>query len=107
MGRIGFRGQSVAADAGLEQKMSVVSVVALAVSAIALTVGVLLIVRLLRGQIASPGRAWMVRSGQDRRRRKLPVLAERRRGLRRQDEIAGRFLSEIGKSTVTRPLAPR
>lgn len=84
----------------------VIRVVIFAVGAIVLTVGVLLGARLLRGQLASPTRAWMPRSGHDRRQRHAKTLAERRRGPRRQDDIARQFLSGIGKSTVVRRAGP-
>ncbi|MFI5166722.1 MAG: hypothetical protein ACHQQS_08895 [Thermoanaerobaculales bacterium] len=91
--------------------MSVASVVILAVGAMALTIGVLRTARLVHGEFAPRIRSWVVRSSKDRRQRHVTVRAERRRGTRRQEEIASRFLSKIGKGTVIRrrrgPLATR
>jgi len=87
--------------------LSVVSTVVLAIGALALVVGIVLAVRYFRGQIAAPARAWRARSREDRRRRKASVRSERRRGPRRQEDIAKRFLSGIGKSTVIQRQGPR
>ncbi len=87
--------------------MSVFAIAIVVVGAIAVAIGVVLGVRFLRGQFAPRTRTWVVRSSRDRRQRKVRLAVERRRGPRRQEDIAKRFLSGIGKSTVTQRLRPR
>jgi len=87
--------------------MSVLGTAIVVVGAIALAVAVVLLVRFVRGQLAPRTRTWVVRSSRDRRQRKAHLPVERRRGPRRQEDIAKRFLSGIGKSTVTQRLRPR
>ncbi len=41
-------------------------------------------------------RKWVERSGRDRRQRAVPVRQERRKGPRRQEDIARGFLDRLG-----------
>ena len=56
---------------------------------------IVLVVRLVRS-IGGGRRKWVERSGEDRRKRHIPVARERRKKLRRQEDIARQFLNRVG-----------
>jgi hypothetical protein len=60
---------------------------------------VLLAIRIAQAvrPLHEPSTRWVQRSGVDRRQRSVPVAIERRKGPRRQEEIAGRFLDELDR----------
>lgn len=66
--------------------------VALAVLALVLIIALVKIIRSAVGR----KRAWVERSGRDRRQRHLAVTKERRRKPRRQEDIARQFLDRVG-----------
>ena len=63
----------------------------IAVAAVYLVVRIVDTVR----QWREPTTHWVRRSPVDRRRRQVPVAVERRRGPRRQEEVASKFLAEL------------
>ncbi|NOZ95036.1 MAG: hypothetical protein GXP47_09915 [Acidobacteria bacterium] len=65
--------------------------VALAALALVLIVALVRIIRSATGG----RRAWVERSGKDRRQRPVPVRKERRRKPRRQEDIARQFLDGV------------
>jgi len=54
-----------------------------------------LLFRLVRPVVGRRGRRWVERSEVDRRRRQGSVPKERRKGLRRQADIAKKFLDRV------------
>jgi len=57
---------------------------------------VALLVRFLLSAVRGPRRKWVERAPGDRRRRQVPVRTDRRRGPRRQEDIARQFLDNVG-----------
>jgi hypothetical protein len=80
-------------------ELTAVFFVVLAVAAVVAVMRGASLVRGLRGP--APAR-WVKRSGRDRRRRRAPVAVERRRGSRREDDLANGFLSKIDAAPRSR-----
>ncbi len=76
--------------------MDVITAVVLLVAALLLAIGLFFGARYLVRAWHRPQRAWVERSGMDRRRRKVPVTFDRRSAPRRQEDIAKLFLAGIG-----------
>ena len=54
-----------------------------------------LLVRFVLGALKGPKRRWVERSPRDRRQRRVPVARDRRKGPRRQEDIARQFLDGV------------
>jgi hypothetical protein len=71
--------------------MSLTALVLLVLLAVVLAVGTVFVVRRRR----RAQRAWVERSGGERRQNNVPVTFDRRVGPRRREDIAKKFLSNV------------
>ncbi|MCU0293234.1 MAG: hypothetical protein MUF10_14795 [Thermoanaerobaculaceae bacterium] len=77
--------------------MDVILMVLYAVIAGSLTLVLILNARRLLARRLMPRASWVKRSGRDRRVRNVPVLVDRRRGSRREEDISRAYLASLGK----------
>jgi hypothetical protein len=75
--------------------MGLMTGVVLVLLGVLLAIGMFFVGRYLLRVWWHPQRAWVERSGSERRRRKLPVTFDRRGGPRRQEDISKLFLANI------------
>ncbi len=75
--------------------MGVITGAVLLLAALLLAIGLFFVGRYLVSSWRHAERAWVERSGMDRRRRKVSVTFDRRTGPRRQEDIARLFLAGI------------
>lgn len=75
--------------------MSVTAEVLLVLLGVVLAVGAVLVVRHIIKRRRRAQRAWVERSGGDRRQHEVPVTFDRRVGPRRREDIAKKFLSNV------------
>ncbi len=73
--------------------MDFITGVVLLLAALLLAAAAVLVGRYLTSRGRRAPRAWIERSGADRRRHRVPVTFERRTGPRRQEDIARLFLA--------------
>jgi hypothetical protein len=75
--------------------MSLAAEVLLVLLGVALVVGTVFVVRHVVRRRRRAQRAWVERSGADRRQNNVPVTFDRRTGPRRREDIAKKFLSNV------------
>jgi hypothetical protein len=75
--------------------MGLMTGVVLVLLGVLLAIGMFFVGRYLLRVWWHPRRAWVERSGMDRRRRRLPVTFDRRTGPRRQEDVTRLFLAGI------------
>lgn len=75
--------------------MGLMTGVVLVLLGVLLAIGMFFVGRYLLRVWRHPQRAWVERSGLDRRRRRLSVTFDRRGGPRRQEDISKLFLANV------------
>ncbi len=76
--------------------MTAVLLVAYVLAGMVVVALLVLLIRVLVTAVRGPRRTWVERSPRDRRQRRVPVPVERRKGPRRQEDIARQFLDGVG-----------
>ena len=77
--------------------MDVILVVLYAVIAGSLTLVLILNARRLLARRRMQRASWVKRSGRDRRMCSIPVIFDRRRGSRREEDVSRAYLASLGK----------